>query len=148
MMDMDLALRADHLRLKHGFSGKELGAKLKVSTEQAHTLASVGATERERQMARLTVPEQILITCLAQEHAHLLSQGRTSSPKTADVSWRARKSAGWAATTANKRLFDERYDQSERRHIDGLGFVHVAGNGYIWLTPAGWMLAHALGVTS
>ncbi len=148
MMDMDLALKADKLRLKHGFSGKELGAKLKVPAEQARTLANVGAAERERQMARLTVPEHILITCLAQEHAHLLSHGSTSSPKTADVSWRARKSAGWAASTANKRLFDERYDQSERRHIDGLGFVHVAGNGYIWLTPAGWMLAHAMGVAS
>jgi len=146
LVNMDLAYQADKLA-RSGLRGKELGVRLKVTTPEANRLAAVGAAERQRQSARLTPPELALLKALVAEHVDLLKHGETRSPKTPDVSWRAGKSAGWAATTAQKRLFDEKWDDSVRMYVEGFGFVHVAGNGYMWLTRAGWALVHAMGLT-
>ncbi|WP_331373821.1 hypothetical protein [Sinorhizobium chiapasense] len=143
-IDFALAQKAASLARK-GVTGKDLGVKLGVKTMEANTLAAIGAKEEARHSHRLTVPEIELLNALAAEHAYLLRAGETRGPKSKDVAWRARRSDGWAAATAQKRIFDERPDETQKRTVRGMGFVHVAGNGYMWLTPAGWALIHFMG---
>lgn len=145
-MNIDFALARKAVSLaRKGITGKDLGAMLGVKTPEANTLAAIGRAEQERHSHRLTVAEIELLNALAAEHAALLRDGAISSPKSKDVAWRAGRSAGWAAATARKRIFDERYDDTVGMHINGMGFVHVAGNGHMWLTPAGWALMHFMG---
>ncbi|MCA1490139.1 hypothetical protein I6F11_04295 [Ensifer sp. NBAIM29] len=143
-VDFTLAQKAASLARK-GITGKDLGAKLGVRAPEANALAAIGRAEQERNSHRLTVPEIQLLNALAAEHAALLRGGAIRSPKSRDVSWRARRGPGWAAATAQKRIFDEKYDEALGRRVRGMGFVHVAGNGHMSLTPAGWALMHFMG---
>ncbi|AAL49628.1 unknown [Sinorhizobium phage PBC5] len=143
MVNFELARIADR-RAVRGETGREIAAALKVPTPQARMLANVGARKREIEGAFLTMPEQLLIQHLVNAQVALLRSGEIRSPKSKEVSRRAGKADGWAAATAQKRIFNERYDNAVGMHVNGMGFVEVAGNGYIWLTQAGWALAHAM----
>ncbi len=80
----------------------------------------------------LTASELLLIRCLYAEHLDQLERcASVCSPKGKWVSGRARKSSGWAASVAAKRLTPQ----------GGLGLVDASRNGYMNLTPAGWALA-------
>ncbi|MBO3760395.1 hypothetical protein [Ciceribacter sp. L1K22] len=142
----ETALKAHRIAKRKHLRGKELGLELGVSTDDANRLFALGYKWQLIAEARLTEPEKLLIRCLAAEHLELLSAGASRSPESKLVSWRARKSEGWAAATANKRLFDERWDEKSGLYVKGLHFVHVAGNGYIWLLDAGWACADAMGL--
>jgi|GEM_PF-2768759 len=143
-VNVALAQKAASLARK-GITGKDLGAKLGVRAPEANVLAAIGRAEQEMHSYRLTVAEIELLNALAAEHAALLREGAIRSPKSKDVAWRAGRSAGWAAATARRRIFDERYDDTVAMHINGMGFVHVACNGHMSLTPAGWALIRFIG---
>lgn len=139
------ARRAYKLSCKEGMDGKTLAAALKVRyASEAWNLSHVGRQIVEREKAALTAPEMLLLRCLAAEHRALTAAGAVRSPESKNVSWRARKGSGWAASTANKRLFVERYDLKASRSVRGLGFVNFSGNGYLSLTNAGWALVQAI----
>ena len=142
-IDFTIAYTADRLA-RAGTSSKELGRTLNTTTARARQLATIGARKRELEGHRLTMSEQILLQCLVEEAVALLRAGEVRGVESKSVSRRAGKSDGWAAATAQKRLFVEKYDTGLSRTVRGMGFVHVSGNGYINLTPAGWMLAHAM----
>ncbi|MGK9200447.1 hypothetical protein [Sinorhizobium meliloti] len=145
-MNVNIALAQKAASLaRRGITGQDLGAKLGVRAPEANALTAIGRAEQERHSYRLTVAEVELLSALAAEHAALLREGAIRSPKSKDVAWRAGRSAGWAAATARKRIFDERYDDTVGMHVNGMGFVHVAGNGHMSLTPAGWALIHFMG---
>lgn len=142
-IDRKLAARAAKLAAA-GMKGKAIGAELGVSTFDANQLAAVGSAYARLEKLPLTQPEILLLRMLAQEERELLAVGATRSPESKRVSWRASKSPSWAAATAQKRMFDARYDEKVGRTVRGLGFVNVAGNGYIRLTPAGWAVVAAM----
>ncbi|MBD9539967.1 hypothetical protein IB276_10940 [Ensifer sp. ENS04] len=129
-IDFTTAYTADRLA-RAGTPSKELGRTLNTTTARARQLATIGARKRELEGHRLTMPEQLLLQCLVDVSVSLLRAGEVRSPESKIVSGRAGRSDGWAAATAQKRLCR-------------MGFVHVAGNGYMTLTPAGWMLVHAM----
>lgn len=137
VIDRKLAVRAAKLAAA-GVKGKAIGQELGVSTADANQLAAVGHAYVRVESGALTQPEILLLRVLADEARDLLANGATRSPESKWVSRRARKSPSWAAATAQKRIFDKRYDEKLGRTVHGRGLVHVAGNGSIWLTLAGW----------
>lgn len=142
-IDRKLAARAYKLQCA-GMKGKAMGLELGVPTSEANQLAAVGSAYARLDKMPLTPPEMLLLRTLAAEERSLLAEGQTRSAESKWVSRRARKSSSWAAATAQKRLFDEHYDEKLGRTVRGRGLVHVAGNGYIWLTPAGWSVVLAM----
>lgn len=142
-IDRKLAARAYKLQCA-GMKGKAIGQELGVSTFDANQLAAVGSAYARLDKMPLTPPEMLLLRTLAEVDRDLLADGQTRSTESKRVSRRAGKSSSWAAATARKRLFVERYDEKLRRDVRGLGLVHVAGNGYIWLTSVGWALVLAV----
>jgi len=141
-MTLDLALARKAKRT--GLTGHELGRKLGVSHGEANTLADVG-----RKLARidgyaLTAGEILVMKIIPAATREGLSNGATKSPESRCVSTKAGKSRGWCAATVGKRLFVSRHNRVTGRAERGLGFVELAGNGYVWLTPAGWAVIHAM----
>lgn len=144
---MDLALADKAYKLsKAGKSGPEIAKAIGVRyASEANSFAAVGRARASAEAARLTEPELLLLRSLAEEHRYLIANGECRSPKSPDVSWRARKSGGWANATASKRLGSHRKGEDERYHGTGFRMVHASRNGHIWLESAGWALVHALG---
>jgi hypothetical protein len=142
-IDHNLASKAYKLSQK-GMKGKAIGFELDISTSAANTLATIGARLETMKKLPLTPSEMLLLHCLAKEHRRLLNHGDVRSPKSEDVSYLARKSSGWCAATVHNRLFEEQWNDKLGRNVRGLGFVHLAGNGYAWLTNAGWALVLAV----
>lgn len=145
-MDADaekLARKAWKLAHKDKLSNREIGERLKVSTEEAKRLALVGGALAANDGYRLTDAELLLIRSVAAAERALLAQRNNRTPKGWEVGLHAGKAPGWCAATARRRVFDRRFDQKTRRDITGLGFVHQSPNGHVWLTPAGWALVMA-----
>jgi hypothetical protein len=144
-MDRGLALKAHKLSLKPDMDGKTLAKALGVKyAAEARTMAAVGRGWAVRDSHRLTEAEALLIKTIATEERLILEAGGCRSPKGVTISWRARKSSGWAASTAAKRLGSHRKGEDERHYGTGLRLVEARRNGHIWLTAAGWALAHAM----
>ncbi|PZU87898.1 MAG: hypothetical protein DI527_18185 [Chelatococcus sp.] len=145
MSDLDprLARKAERLG-RDGLFGKALGEKLGVTTAEANSLLAAGRALAKIDAAALTDSEIQLIRILASLRRAAIARGETRSVETRAVSRLLGKAPGWCAATARKRLFVERYDRLKDRTERGLGFVHISGNGFVWLTAAGWALAHAL----
>lgn len=126
-----------------GLKGKAIGEKLGVDATTANALVGVGAQIRFIERARLTQPELLLILTLRDLTRELLDIGIIRSIESWRVAARVRKGKGWPSATANRRVFVDRWDSKARRTIQGLGFVHASRSGCMWLTEAGWALAHA-----
>lgn len=92
-------------------------------------------------LPELTKPERLLITSIATAVTRNRERGITRSVKTKEVARAAHRSHGWVAATANKRLFERRWRDLPKDggpgYVDGLGLVHICGNGYVWLTEKG-----------
>ncbi|HEU4958998.1 MAG TPA: hypothetical protein VFT56_01205 [Sphingomonas sp.] len=143
-MDLVLADKAYELG-RAGKTGPEIAKAIGVQhASEAHAHAAVGRARASAERARLTDPEVLLLRCLAAEERALLARGQCRSPKSHAVSWRAGKSRGWANATASKRLGSHRKGEDDRLGGTGFRMVKVAGNGHIWLTPAGWAVVHAI----
>jgi hypothetical protein len=139
------ALKAYKASRKPGIDGQALAKAVGVRyAHEAWTLASLGSSWSRIDDAKLTEPERLLLVSLAAAHRLILDHGRASSPKGVFVSRIARKSSGWAANVAAKRLGSHRKDEDEARHGTGLNFVEARRNGHMWLTPAGWAVVHAM----
>jgi len=102
-------------------------------------LASGTATPPE-----LTKPETALLEALLKVCMRMMQESATRSPESKYVSWEARKSNGWATTTARKRLDVRSHALATESDVPSLGLVKVAGNGYIDLTDEGWRVCAAL----
>jgi hypothetical protein len=143
-MDMALADKA-HKLARSGNSGPEIAKAIGVQyATEAHAHAAIGRARANRELARLTEPELLLIRCLAAEHRRLEADGACSSPKAPNVAWRAKKASGWPSATAARRLGTHRKGDHPSGGGTGLRMVTASRNGHIWLTPAGWALVHAL----
>lgn len=143
-MDMALADRAHRLSMQ-GMTGPEIAKEIGVRyAADAHTLASVGWERARLKDAALTEPEIRLLRALATAHRALLGAGAIRSPKTPYIARLAGRRRGWPAATAAKRLGTHRPGEVAHFTGTGLGLVRAAGNGHIWLTPAGWAFVLAL----
>lgn len=111
---------------------------------EAHHLVNLGQKCASIDTHQLTASELLLLQCLAAVHRAELSRGNISSPKSKWVSARARKSYGWAAATAAKRLGTHRKGEDQRWRGTGLNMVYASRNGHMWMEPAGWAVIHAL----
>ena len=141
---MNLADKA-HRLANAGKTGPEIAKAIGVRyASEAHAHAAVGRARATAETARLTDPEMLLLRCLAAEHRALIAGGECRSPKSPNVSWRARKSAGWAAATAANRLGSHRKGEDDRLAGTGFRMVEASRNGHIWLKPAGWAFIHAI----
>ena len=92
----------------------------------------------------LTKPEQLLLQCIVDVQMDLFLESAVRSPESKVVSWKARKSNGWAVTTAGKRLDIHRHAKAAETDVPSLGLTDIAGNGYINLTDEGWRVCAAL----
>jgi hypothetical protein len=92
----------------------------------------------------LTKPETALLEALLKVDMRMMLESATRSPESKYVSWEARKSNGWATTTARKRLDVREHAMATPAEEPSLGLVRVAGNGYISLTDEGWRVCAAL----
>ena len=142
-IDRTLARRALALR-REGLKGKAIGERLGLTTDQANHMAAVGARFEAIEERRLTDNELLLIKTIGRLAIDSANCGVTRSVESRDVEHRARKYQGWCAATCQRRVFVARWSEKEGRQITGMGLVDLAGNGYVWLTPAGWALAHVL----
>jgi hypothetical protein len=107
--------------------------------EIRNVLASGVATPPE-----LTKPETALMSALLDVHLDLVLSASGRGPESKIVSWKARKSSGWATTTARKRLDVADHAMAAKSDEPRLGLTRVAGNGYIGLTDEGWRVCAAL----
>ena len=142
-IDRTLARRALALQ-REGLKGKAIGQSLGLTTDQANRMAAVAARLEEIEACALTANELLLITTIGRLTIDHANSGVTRSTESGDVEHRARKYRGWCAATCQRRGFVERWSEKEGREIKGMGLVKLAGNGYVWLTSAGWALAHVL----
>jgi hypothetical protein len=139
------ALKAYRLSRK-GLKGKAIAQKLKLANAaEGNDLAQHGFLIARDERERLSEPELLLLSLLASEdHEQHYEGGISRSIQTKTIDWRARKARGWCFRTANRRLrsptLDERYDHDKIL----FGFVDLSHNGYIYLTPAGRALVHAI----
>lgn len=92
----------------------------------------------------LTKPETLLLECIVKVDMGLLARSEVRSAESKIVSWTARKSSGWAVTTARKRLDVRSHAMATESDVPSLGLVRVAGNGYISLTDEGWRVCAEL----
>lgn len=141
-----LALKAARIAREPDIDGRALAKALGVSSaREAWRLAAVGRSIEAIRNAALTASEMLLLRSVAACERAAIARGETRSPTAPDVSWRARKSAGWAASVAAKRLGHYRKGEPEDgRSGTGLGFIVHRRNGHIWLTAAGWALVSAM----
>lgn len=92
----------------------------------------------------LTKPETLLLQSLVDAQMDLFLNSEVRSPESKSVSWKARKSNGWAVTTAGRRLDIRQHAKAAESDVPSLGLVRIAGNGYIDLTDEGWRVCAAL----
>ena len=141
-MAVNLALARKIHRAGH--AGPDIGRELGLRASESCTLASIGRQLVEAEDAALTPTEIVLLRTLATMKRELMQAGETRSVRTKSLSARLRKAPGWCAAVCRKRLFDVRHDPIRQHQVRGYGFVHIAGNGFIRLTPAGWAVVAAL----
>ncbi len=92
----------------------------------------------------LSGPERLLLQCIVDVQMDLFLESAVRSPQSKTVSWKARKSNGWAVATARKRLDIHRHAKAAETDVPSLGLTIVSGNGYIDLTDEGWRVCAAL----
>lgn len=131
---------------REGLKGKAIGEALKVSTDRANTLVNLGHVYDTQRQAALTSPEILLLRAVAACARRNASEGGTRSPTSREVAARARKSSGWPAATAGRRLTDRQEWDAHAKLFRplGLGFVNLSGNGYLTLTSLGWTVVLAM----
>lgn len=171
------AKQDEALRMREaGSKPVEIGRAMKVATWYVHHLIGA-ASDRRACMEHSRVPcdldalaltdgERVLMEALVKEQFELWEGDAVRSPETKAVAWHARRSHGWVASTARRRIDEnvipprpktEKGSEAEEKpkkprfgarvvtpYQPGLGLVRIAGNGYINLTKAGWSAARAL----
>lgn len=171
------AKQDEALRMREaGAKPVEIGRAMKVATWYVHHLIGAASDRRacmehsraacDLKALALTDPERVLMEALVKEQFELWEGDAVRSPETKAVAWHARRSQGWVASTARRRIDEsiippkpkpEKGAEAEEKpkkprfgarevtpYQPGLGLVRIAGNGYINLTPAGWSAARAL----
>ncbi|MBP2232545.1 hypothetical protein J2847_005874 [Azospirillum agricola] len=137
-----LALQANKL-CKEGLKGKAIGEKLKVTTDEANTLARIGRDLADIDEAALTASEVLLIRSIATVTLRLRAQDVIRTPKSWEVAAVAHKSESWVGATSRKRL------RLPCHHLvnqpgQPLGLVNFTTNGFVGLTPLGWAFVQAI----
>ncbi|MEY2882402.1 MAG: Sinorhizobium phage [Pseudomonadota bacterium] len=146
-IDPKLARKAAALAVR-GLKGKAMGQVLKVSTDEANTLAAMGRALIRIDDAKLTALEKQLLVVLAGAEMGSIDRGSSCSISTKYISRLMRKGDGWATATIRRRLCTHRPGEDERRRGTGFGFAWYSGNGYCGLTASGWAFVHAIGETA
>lgn len=122
-----------------GKSTQEIKAKLGLRyAQEVHSRIAVAKREEDFLEPKLTHDELDLIIHVGRAQLRQLERGEICSPKLKYCSppfWRVGKS---------KRVAQKRIHLSRSDGTTGIGLLCAYHGGYVYLTPAGWALFHAI----